>query len=274
MDLGDRSSPYAPRVREDLTGMYGIKWYHVNTQNEAEALGAAGLPRRGDGWPDSDLPLLRCVGRDSVYHAGYNDPSTPGLGGRCHVRCDYRWLYDGTPYPGPGAAYTEVGTRTSTALSKQDVRLVAPPLPGEPAPPPPSGDALLPINGGAGTPTMVGGSLYRVTIFPVNQRYSNGELELLQRRYAVNADVVHLPPIKGGNASDLMIFAPGLLQYADFKVSKENGYLKIEHVVIVGDTHLDVYYWRTVNQNGTYAATRRVESTVYYRRKMAAIFRA
>lgn len=274
MDLGDRSSPYHPIVREDLTGMYGIKWFHVNTMNEAEALGAARLPKRGEQWPDADLPLLRCVGRESVYHAGYNDPSTPGLGGRCHVRCDYRWLYDGTPYPGPGAAYTEVGTRTSSVLRKADVRLVMAPIPGQPAPPPPTGDALLPIENGAGTQVMVGGSIYKVTIFPVDQRYNNGELELLQRRYAVNDDVVHLPPIKGGNASDLMIFAPGLVQFSDFKVSKENTYLKMEYVLIIGDTHLDTYYWRTVDQTGTYVASRRVESMVYFRRKMAAIFRA
>ena len=60
----------------------------------------------------------------------------------------------------------------------------------------------------------------------------------------------------------------------DFKVSKENTYLKMEYVLIIGDTHLDTYYWRTVDQTGTYVASRRVESMVYFRRKMAAIFRA
>lgn len=241
---------YAPTIDNGMDAIIGVRHYRVDTQDEAEAYAATGLPRYRDQWDTVNYPFLLVESIQSVYGFG-TDNTSEGTKGTCLIKCQYRYNYDGTPLPGFGIAYEEIFGRFVQRHVAWDVRYVDDTSPS---------DTKALIQGGRGTTKLEGLTTHRVTVYPREGAAINiALLRDLRQAQAVNADPVDLPQIKGFSGAGRTIPAFNL-QFYDFQISVERGYPKIVYTLLEGN---DLRLYRWVRQNDKGNALQRVNSHLY-----------
>jgi len=232
----------APRLRLQIAGTTGTRKYRIDTDDEEEALAAAGLPLPGDPWSLA-RPTLICQSVDVAYqrgsiHEAVCQYETPGAGSG-----------GGAVVPEPDLAYTERRYTVENEAVYFTVDTVSPV----------NHAADEPIANGQGASKEVTGVEVSVVIYRTPEVYNTaGDTQLMNLMGTVNSNALTLPPIYGTNVS--LTYQPGELRYRMTELGTRNGLVEIRHNFVARPDHLA--RWQPQDAEGNAVGTQKI-SRIY-----------
>lgn len=258
-----RDAEHPTTLQQSDRGYNGVRWYLVNTDLEAAAMAADGLPKMGDTW-DSSEELSGCIvtGIGPTYRMGGHDEGTLGEGG-------WTWVpvyYGPIQYGGSGGggvrprghldAWTEVRSSLESAPIMFSVQM--------------DEDrretVSTPIRNGEGSTVQIGvveiivRVMYNTQISLPNFALFNS---LMRPALHVNREPFTTPYLYRTRARYEIPEYCGL--YKGYTSSQNNQFLEIAHTIEIAQTPSEFFVrWEAVDSNGQPVSANSVRTARIY----------
>lgn len=244
-----RDSEHPSHLQQTDRGYSGMRWYRVNTDIEADAINAGGLPKVGDSW-DGSTQLVDCIVTSvgPTTRAGGSDSGSRGDGGWSWIPVYYGPVQYGGGFGGGvrPRGHLDAWTEVRSSLESSPIMF------GTQFDSDERDVVDLPIRNGEGTTRLIG-VLELVVRVMYNTQISVPQFSLfnslMRPALHVNREPITTPFLYRTRARYEIPAYCAL--YKGYQSSQNNQYLEIAHTIEIAQTPEELYVrWEPVDAKG------------------------